>query len=176
MTREGNRDTLKIVCFLKPRDTQSVTSLMLKRELESVRRELRNLNTSQHENTRENVESEMTADARITHERAGHATYDPRCETCVNMRGVSTHPRKAVAEAAYFDFAAVKNSQQGTEVKILVGAGPRGEKFARAVQRTGEKFEDLEQFLKVLQPRYGNIPVNCDQEECRREVVQSTAG
>ena len=35
MPREGNRDTLKIVCMLKPRD------------------------------------------ARITHERTGHATYDP---------------------------------------------------------------------------------------------------
>ena len=51
-TREGNRDTIKIVCFLKPRDTQSVTSLMLKRQLESVRRELRNIKTRQHENTR----------------------------------------------------------------------------------------------------------------------------
>ena len=60
-------------------DTQWVTSLMLKRELESVRRELRNLKTGKHENTRENVEGEMTADERITHERAGHATYDPRC-------------------------------------------------------------------------------------------------
>ena len=158
MTREGNTDTLKIVCFLKPRDTQSVTSLMLKRELESVRRELKNLKTGQHENTRENV--------------------DPRCETCVKMRGVSPHPRKAVAEAAYFDYAVVKkqSSQQGAEVKILVGAGPRGETFARAVHRKGAKFEDLEQFLQVLQTRSGNIPVHCDQEECLREVVHSTAG
>ena len=175
MTREGNRDTLKIICFLKPMGTQSVTSLMLKRELESVRRELRNLRTGQHENTRENVECEMTADQRITHERAGHATYDPRCETCVEVRGVSTHPRNAVEEAAYFYFAVVKNSEQGAEVKILVGAGPRGETFARAVRRKGAKFEDLVQFLKVLQTRDGNIPVNCDQKECLRDVVHSAA-
>ena len=103
MTCERNIDTLEIVCFLKPRNTQSVTSLMLKRELENVRRELRNLKKLQHENTRENVESEMTADERITHERAGHATCDPRCETCIKVRGVSTHPRKGVADAAYFD-------------------------------------------------------------------------
>ena len=121
---------------------------MLKREQENVRPELRNLKTRQHENTRENVESEMTADERITHERAGHATYDPRCETCDKVRGVLTHPRKAVAEAAYFDYAVVKNSQ---EVKILVGAGPRGETFARAVHRKEAKFEDLEQLLQVLQ-------------------------
>ena len=38
------------------------------------------------------------------------------------------------------------------------------------------KFKDLELFLKVLQTRYGNIPVYCDQEECLREVVPNTAG
>ena len=69
MTREGNRNTLKIVCFLKPRDTQSVTSLMLKRELGCVRRELRNLKTGLHENTREIVEGEMAANERMTHEK-----------------------------------------------------------------------------------------------------------
>ena len=112
MSRGGNRETLKIVCFLKPRDTQSVTSLMLKRELDNERRELRNFKTGQHENRRELVEREMNADGRITHERAGHATYDPRCETCVKVRGVSTHPRKAVAEAAYLDYC--RNHNQST--------------------------------------------------------------
>ena len=106
--------------------------------------------------------------------RTGHATNDPRCETCVKVRGVSTHPRKAVAEAAYVDYAIVKNSQQGTEVKILVGAGPRGKIFARAVHRTGAKFEDLELFLKVFQTRYGNIPVYCDREECLSDVSGSS--
>ena len=52
---------------------------------------------------------------------------------------------------------------------VLVGAGPRGDTFARAVHRNGAKFEDLELF-------YGNIPMYCDQEECLREVVHSTAG
>ena len=36
-TREGNRDTLKPVCTLKARDVPSVTSLMLKHELENVK-------------------------------------------------------------------------------------------------------------------------------------------
>ena len=89
---------------------------------------------------------------------------------------MATHPRRAVAEAAYFDFPVVKNSQQGAEVKILVGACLRGETFARAVQRKGEKIEDLEQFSKVLHTQYGNIPVYCDQEECSRRVVHSTTG
>ena len=132
--------------------------------------------TGQHENKRENAAGEMKVDEKVAHERTGHATYDPRCETCLKVRGVSTHPRTAVAEAAYFDCATVKNSQQGAKVKILVGAGPRGETFARAVHRKGAKSEDLELFLKVLQTRYGNIPVYCDQEECLREVVHNTAG
>ena len=123
---------------------------------------------------REKIQQEkLTTDEKVAHEPTGHATYDPRCGTCLKVRGVLTHPRKAVAEAAYFDYATVKNSQQGAEVKILVGAGPRGETFARAVHRNGGKFEDLELFLKVVQARYGNIPVFCDQEECLREVVHS---
>ena len=44
MSREGNRDTLKVVCMLKP--------LMLKRELQKARQELRNLKADQHENKR----------------------------------------------------------------------------------------------------------------------------
>ena len=115
----------------------------------------------------------MTADERITHERTGHATQDPSCETCLKVRGVTPHPRMAVADAAYFDYATVKNSQQGAEVKILTGAGPSGETFARAVHCKGATLEDLELFLKVLQTRYGNIAVctvqsedwkNCQQE------------
>ena len=113
----------------------------------------------------------MTADERITHERAGRATYDPRCETCVEVVGVSTHPRRAVAEAAYFDYSAVKHSQQGAEVKILVGAGPRGGTFAPAVHRKGAQFEDFSRCRMVLPRRYGNIPAYCDQEECLRKVV-----
>ena len=49
MSREGNRDTLTFVRMLKPRHAQSVTSLMLKRELEKATRELRSLKTGQHQ-------------------------------------------------------------------------------------------------------------------------------
>ena len=88
MTREGNRDTLKNVRLLKPRDAQSVTSLMLKRELESVRRELRNLKTGQHVNKRENVEGERTADEKLLPRESGmpHMIRDAKrvskCEEC----------------------------------------------------------------------------------------------
>ena len=107
--------------------------------------------------TREkNAEGEMTPDERITHQRTRHAKYDPKCETCLEVQGVTTHPRKAVAEAAYFDYATVKNSQQSAEVKILVGAGPRGESLREPCIVKEQKTEDLELFLKVLQTRYGH--------------------
>ena len=92
------------------------------------------------------------------------------CEECQH-----TH-EKTVSVAAYFANATFKNCQQGAAVKILVGAGPRGRTFARTLHRKRRKFEDLELFLEVLQTRYGNIPVYCDEEECLREVVFSTAG
>ena len=113
-------------------------------------------------------------DEKIAHERTGHATCDPRCETRLNVRRVSTHPRRAVAEAAYFDYATVKNNLQCAEVKFLIGARPRGETFARVVHRKRTNFEDLDLFCKGLQTRHGHIPMYCDQEECLREVVHSS--
>ena len=47
--------------------------------------------------------------------------------------------------------------------------------IVRAVHRKGATFEDLELFLKVLQTRYGTIPVYCDQEQYLREVVHGIA-
>ena len=131
----------------------------MNRELENVRRELRNLKTVQHEHTRENAEGDMTAHERINHERTRLATFDPRCETPLKVRGVTPHPRKKVAEAAYFDYATVMNSQQGAVVKILIGARPRVETFARAFHHKGAPIEVLALFFKVLQTRYGNIPI-----------------
>ena len=97
--QQKSDDMTREVCILKPRDAQSVASLMLKRELGNVRRGLRSLKTGQHENKRANTTREMTVDDRIRHERHGQATNDPRCETCLKAPGVSTHPRKAVADA-----------------------------------------------------------------------------
>ena len=84
----------------------------------------------------------------------------------VRVRERSNHPRRAVSEAAFFDYAIVKNSQHSSEVTILAGAGPRDQTFAKAAHRKGANFEDLELFLRVLQRRYGSIPVQGDQEEC----------
>ena len=149
---------------------------MSKRELENVRRELRSLKTGQHEIKRQNKKQEKLQWTR----RSRTSVLDMPCvirgaertSTCEECQHIH---EKAVAEAAYFDYATVKNNLKSAEVKILVGAGPRGETFARAVHRKRAKFEDLDLFCKVLQTRHGHIPVYCDQEECLREVVHNAA-
>ena len=81
------------------------------------------------------------------------------------MRNVSQGARidnthaKQLRKLRILTMPTVKNSQQGAEVKILVGAGPRGGTFARAVPCKGATFEDLELFFKVLQTRYGHSSV-----------------
>ena len=73
-------------------------NLVLKRDLENVRRKLRNLKTDKE---RENAEGEMTALDRITHEGTEHATYDPRCETCLKVRGLTTPTRSSCGSCAF---------------------------------------------------------------------------
>ena len=107
MSREGNRDTLKVECMLKPRDAKSVTFLMLKRELESVDVNCENLKTGKHGNKREKTRGEMTVDEKIAHERTGHATYDPRCETWLKVRQhihEKRHLRKLHTWTTHLDF------------------------------------------------------------------------
>ena len=69
MSREGNRDTLKSVCMLKPEGCTVG---------DFFRRELRDLKTGQHVNKQETAEREMTA-----HERnysRGNGTCNARSE------------------------------------------------------------------------------------------------
>ena len=92
-----------------------------------------------------------------------------RCEEC-------QHPRKAVSEAAYFDYAIVKNSQQGAESRSWLVLDRTGKRLREPCIAKEQNSKILNCFLQVLQTRYGNIPVYRDQEECLREVVHNTAG
>ena len=81
VSREGNRDTLKLACWYRV-TTHTLSDLaVVGRELESVRRELRNLKTGQHENTDGTRGEAMTANEMLTHAKAGHAALDSRSET-----------------------------------------------------------------------------------------------
>ena len=125
VTREGNRDTLKLVCMLKARDAPSVTSLMFKRKLENVKtRDPK----PQDSTTREQARKRGRSTDDRGKDRSREKDMPRMIQACLEVRGTTTHPRNAVAEAAFFDYATVKNiknSQQCAEVKILVGARRR---------------------------------------------------
>ena len=110
MSREGNRDTLKVARVLKPRGAQSVTSLVLMREQNALR-ELRSPKTGKPEDKQGSVEGTMTPAEKVAH--------DSRCEMCIEVGGTSRHPRRTVAEAAHIDNATVKHSHHCSENQDL---------------------------------------------------------
>ena len=139
VSRERNRDTLKLVCFLKPRDTQSVTSLMLTRELENVRRELRNLKTGQHENKREKtwkVKRQQTKESLTKELDTSRMIRDPKrvskCDKCQRI-----HERQL--QKLHTLITQWSKTINKVEVKILVGAGPHGENVCESRSSKGSK-------------------------------------
>ena len=118
MSREGNRDTLRVACVLKPSGAQSVTSLVLMRD-QNARRELRRRKTGKPEDKQGIVDGTMTPAEKVAHERSGHATYVSRCEMCIEVGGTSRHRRRKVAEAAHIDNATVMRSQHVSENEDL---------------------------------------------------------
>ena len=118
----------------------------------------------------------FTEEEKTMHLRSNHATYDPRCELCVQTRGLTRHTKRTEAETVNFDYAIVKNIDNQQQVHtLLIGGGPRGETFARRVPRKGAKLEDLEKFLEVVKSRYGQITCMSDQEECLVQVLRPAA-
>ena len=174
LRREGARDVLRLR-ILRKADASVVTMSGLRREVSKVKKEIKNMRTGMPETTGIDESKPFTAEERRKHEQTSHAVYDPRCEICVQTRGVARHPRRVEEESVNFDYATVK-SVNGSQVHtLLIGGGPRGETFARRVPRKGAKFEDLEIFLEVMKQRYGAITIACDQEDSLVQVVKPAA-
>ena len=154
MKREGNRDTPKLVCWHCVSDVLTVPSLMLKRRLENVQRERRNLKTEQHENTSDTDQEVMTASEKLT-------------------RNVWTW-----SEASYFDSATVKNSQRIYSVTTPGRRITTRRDVRHGRQRIGKvrQVKGSNCTCKCCEHFVNTILVYCDQEECLREVVHSTAG
>ena len=93
-----------------------------------------------------------------------------RCEECQH-----THERQLRKHTLTMQQPRTINKVQKSRSWSVLD---RAEKRLREPYIAKEQhFKDLELLLKVLQTRYGNIPVYCDQEECLREVVPNgTAG
>eukprot|EP00974_Lingulodinium_polyedra_P103736 10040893-Lingulodinium_polyedra.AAC.1 len=86
-------------------------------------------------------------------------------------RAVTRHAKQAYAETANFDYAKVIVKDEGQEMSLLVGRGPRGEVFCRKAPRKGLRMLDLDDFLAVMKARYPSIQIRCDQEEALTHVV-----
>ena len=175
MSRERNRDTVKVVCMLKPRDARSVTSLMLKRELENVRRELRNLKTGQHQIKRQKNKRNYNGG-----EHRARANWT--CHMCSEVRNASqgaksvststTEQLRKLHTLTTQQSRTISKVQKSRSWSVLDCPGRRLREQCIAKEQNSKI---LACFLKVLQTRHGHIPVYCDQEECLREVVHSIA-
>ena len=109
---------------------------------------MRNLKTGKNENLPGDLDGVLTAAEKLAHERFGHATFSSRCHMCIRVRGISRHPDVRSRKLPNLAYVSVRNSLRGSEVKILVGVGPRGERHLLE-QPTG----------KGQQTRCGNTPV-----------------
>ena len=144
LRRCGKRDFLSIR-VTRVREINAITFSTMKREVESLKSELRALRTG-HLSTSE-VRIPWTPEEKHRHEANGHTEYHNRCENCVKSSGISGHPRRVYSESRAFDYASVTFKESDGYVTVLTGRGPRCECFCRVVSRKGERLKDLEHFL-----------------------------
>ena len=91
LQRYGKRDFLSIR-VRKSCEINAITCSAMKREVQSLKSELRALRTG-HLTTSE-ARLPWTPEEKLRHESTGHAEYDNRCEICVKSSGISRHPRR----------------------------------------------------------------------------------
>ena len=139
----GKRDFLSIR-VRKSCEINAITFSTMKREVQSLKSELRALRTG-HLTTSE-VRLPCKPEENHRHEVNGHAEYDNRCEICVKSSGISRHPRRVYSESCAFDYASVtfKESDGSTQRSRCVtvfrpGRGPRCECFCRVVPQKQQR-------------------------------------
>ena len=153
LQRCGKRDFLPIR-VRKSREINAITFPTMKREVQSLKSELRALRTG-HVSTSE-VRLPWTPEEKHRHEVNGHAEYDNRCEICVRSSGISRHPRRVYSEFCAFDYASVTFKESDGYVTVLTGRGPRCECFCRVVPRKGQRLKTWNIFLQSCER---DIPV-----------------
>ena len=93
LQRCGKRDFLS-VRVRKSCEINAITFSTMKREVQSLKSELRALRTG-HLSTSE-VRLPWTPEEKLRHESNGHAECDNRCEICVKSSGISRPPTSSV--------------------------------------------------------------------------------
>ena len=88
--RCGKRDFLSIR-VRKSCEINAITFSTMKREVQSLKSELRALRTG-HLSTSE-VRLPWTPEEKLRHESNGHVEHDNRCEICMMSSGIARHPR-----------------------------------------------------------------------------------
>ena len=126
LRRCGKRDFLSIR-VKRVREINAITFTTLKREVQSLKSELRALRTG-HLSTSD-VRLPWTPEEKLRHEANGHAEYDNWCEICVKSSGISRHQRRVYSESCAFDYASVTFKESDGYVTVLTGRGPRCECF-----------------------------------------------
>ena len=144
----GKRDFLSIR-VRKSCEINAITFSTMKREVRSLKSELRALRTG-HLSTSE-VTLPWTPEEKLRHEVNGLAEYDNRCEICVKSIGISRHPRRVYSESCALDYASVTFKESDGYVTVLTGRGPLCECFCRVVPRKSQRLKDLEHFLAVCE-------------------------
>ena len=145
LQRCGKRDFLSIR-VRKIREIHSITFSTMRREVQSLKSELRALRTG-HLSTSE-VRLPWTLEEKHRHEVNGHVE---------KSSGISRHPRRVYSESCAFDYASVTFKESDGCVTVLIGRGPRCECFCRVVPRKGQRLKDLEHFLAVMRARYPSL-------------------
>ena len=90
LQRCGKLDFMSIQ-VRKSCEINAITFSTMKREVQSLKSELRALRTG-HLSTSE-VRLLWTPEEKLRHESNGHAEYDNWCEICMKSTGISRHPR-----------------------------------------------------------------------------------
>ncbi len=177
LKREGIRDMVEFTMLKRDRNepkSYTVTMRTLQREVGKMKQQMKTMRTG---NVIDDYTVPMTEEEQRVHSRTGHAKYDPRCEICVQTRGISRHPWRTEAETVNFDFAEITSVEcPGIKPTLIVASGPRGEAFARRIPRKGVKMTDVTKLLDVMKSRYGNnIIIVTDQEDNLINMVRPMA-
>ena len=120
------------------------------------------------------------------HESPGHSDYDPRCDVCQSQRGIGRHLGQTGIAEVHFDFAMFNSdnanrkdgrilSEPKEKTRVLIGHGPEGEIFCRAVDMTSDKKAKMVAhvllFLQKIGRRNPTLQVRTDGEVPLEKLV-----
>ena len=143
-----------------PREINAITLSNVKREVKSLKSEMRALRTGHLTGT-------VARAPWSPEEKHRHATTG--VESASRREAYrDRHPRRVYSGSCAFDYTSVPFKEAD-----VFGRGPRGECFCRVVPRKGQRLKELETSLSGMRARYPSIQVRSVNEEALRHVLTS---